>query len=324
MAAASLRTGKEVAMPNAAVTPGVRLKSVLVASDFSEASAKPLRHALTIARHFRANFYLAHVVSSLGYTLAGPQALDLACDAASRDAAKLRQELVDSGSLAVPNHEFLVRQGIVWQELEELVRQKQADLLVIGAHGRKGLGKLLLGSVAEQIFRHADCLVLTVGPRSFENSSLEHIDAPRTYLFATDFGPASLHALPYAIAFANQLGAKLVLLHVAPIMPMPEGFHWSKTTADVTLIQDDARAGALQLLQEAVQHNDPLTLEPQFMVKFGPPSKKILQVADSLKADLIIMGLNRSTHIDTASHMPWATAYDVVRGAICPVLTVRK
>ena len=311
-------------MPNAAVTPGVRLKSVLVASDFSEASAKPLRHGLTIARHFRANFYLAHVVSSLGYTLAGPQALDLAFDAASRDAEKLQQELVDSGLLAVPNHEFLVRQGIVWQELEELVRQKQADLLVIGTHGRKGFGKLLLGSVAEQIFRHADCLVLTVGPRSFENSSLEHIDAPRTYLFATDFGPASLRALPYAIAFANQLGAKLVLLLFLHTMPLPEGFHWSKTAGDVTLMQDDARAVSLQLLQELAQHNDPLTLEPQFVVKFGQPSKKILQVADTLKADLIIMGLNRSTHIDTVSHMPWATAYDVVRSATCPVLTVRK
>jgi nucleotide-binding universal stress UspA family protein len=324
MAVASLRTGKEVAMPNTAVIPSVKLKSVLVASDFSEASAKPLRHALTIARHFGANFYLAHVVSSLGYTLAGRQALELASDAAARDAAKLQQDLVDGGWLAGQNHEFLVRQGIVWQELEQLVREKHADLLVIGTHGRKGLGKLLLGSIAEQIFRHADCLVLTVGPRSFQHSSLEKIEAPRTYLFATDFGPASLHALPYAIAFANQLGAKLVLLHVAPIMPMPEGFHWSETTGDVTVMQDNARAEALQRLQELILQNDPLVLEPQFTVKFGAPSKKILQVADTLKADLIIMGLNRSSHIDTLSHMPWATAYEVVCSASCPVLTVRK
>ena len=105
---------------------------------------------------------------------------------------------------------------------------------------------------------------------------------------------------------------------------MPEGFHWSKTTGDVTLMQDDARAEALQWLQELAQHNDPLALEPQFIVKFGAPSKKILQVADPLKADLIIMGLNRSTHIDTVSHMPWATAYEVVCSATCPVLSVRK
>jgi len=311
-------------MPNVMATAAVRLKSVLIASDFSEASAKPLRHALTIARHFGANFYLAHVVSSLGYTLAGPQALDLACDAAARDAAKLEQELVEGGLLAGQNHEFLVRQGIVWQELEALVREKNADLLVIGTHGRKGLGKLFLGSVAEQIFRHADCLVLTVGPRSFQNSSLENIAAPRTYLFATDFGAASSHALPYAISFANRFGAKLVLLHVAPPMAMPEGFHWSKTTGDVTVLQDNARTEALQRLQDLTLQNDPLTVEPQFTVKFGAPSKKILQVADTLKADLIIMGLNRSTHIDTVSHMPWATAYEVVCGASCPVLTVRK
>src|SRR5437879_9046102 len=47
------------------------LKSVLVASDFTEASSKPLRHAISIARHYHARFYLAHVVSSVGFTIAG-------------------------------------------------------------------------------------------------------------------------------------------------------------------------------------------------------------------------------------------------------------
>jgi nucleotide-binding universal stress UspA family protein len=94
-------------------------------------------------------------------------------------------------------------------------------------------------------------------------------------------------------------------------MAMPERFHWSKTTGDITLMQDAARAVALQMLQELAQQNDPLTVEPRLIVKFGVPSKKILQVAGTLKADLIIMGLSRSTHIDTVSHMPWATAYEV-------------
>jgi nucleotide-binding universal stress UspA family protein len=310
-------------MPNAVAALGVGLKSVLIATDFSEASEKPLRHALTIARHFGAKFHLAHVVSSLGYTIAGPPAIDLACEAASRDAQKLEQELAGRGLLADLDHEFLVRQGIVWQELEMLVREKQADLLVIGTHGRRGLGKLLLGSVAEQVFRHADCLVLTVGPHSFQNSSLENIKAPRTYLFATDFGAASSKALPYAISFANRFGAKLVLLHVAPTMPIPEGFHWSKTTSDVSLIREEARHAALKRLQELVQQNVPLKVEPEFSVKFGMPSARILQEAETLQADLIIMGLNRSKHIDAVSHMPWATSYEIVCGASCPVLTVR-
>jgi len=50
----------------------------------------------------------------------------------------------------------------------------------------------------------------------------------------------------------------------------------------------------------------------------------ILHTVTSLNADVIIMGLHRSAHIGTASHTPWATAYNVVRRANCPVLTVRS
>jgi nucleotide-binding universal stress UspA family protein len=311
-------------MPNVVETLGLGVKSVLVATDFSEASEKPLRHALSIARRFEAKFHLAHVVSSLGYTIAGQQALDLASEAAGRDAQELERRLASRGLLSGLESDFTVRQGIVWQELEKLVSDQKADLLVIGTHGRRGLGKLLLGSTAEQVFRHADCLVLTVGPHSFQNSSLEKIDAPHNYLFATDFGPASSHALPYAIAFANRFGAKLVLFHVSPTVPMQEGFHWSKTTGDINLIREEARVLEIKRLRELLLHNAPLNVEPEFCVHFGVPSSKILHMADTLKADLIILGLNRSKHIDTVSHMPWATAYEVVCGASCPVLTTRR
>lgn len=63
----------------------VHLKSVLVATDFSEASEKALHHALAIARHYHAKIYLAHVVSSLGFTLAGPEATTEAAALAVRD-----------------------------------------------------------------------------------------------------------------------------------------------------------------------------------------------------------------------------------------------
>lgn len=70
-----------------------------------------------------------------------------------------------------------------------------------------------------------------------------------------------------------------------------------------------------------------LEVRPESVVEFcpaGPVSEKILEVAEKLRVDLIIMGLRRSTYVDTASHMPWATAYEVVRTAGCPVLTFRK
>jgi nucleotide-binding universal stress UspA family protein len=300
----------------------IRLKSVLIATDFSEASEKPLRYALAIARHYGSKFYLAHVISSPGFTLVGPDAVTAATEAGWRDARQLEGTLIQSGALAGLLHEVIVCQGDVWKELEKVVRQERVDLLVIGTHGRRGLGKLVLGSVAEQIFRHADCLVLTVGPGSFPSSPIESSRTMRPFLFATDFGEASLHALPYAISSANHFGTKLVLLHVVPELSLKEG-PVCPTAADVMQMRERARMASLRRLEELMTQHAELAVKPEFMIEIGFPAEKILQAADTFKVDSIIMGLHHSTHIAMASHMPWATAYEVVCGAGCPVLTVR-
>jgi nucleotide-binding universal stress UspA family protein len=301
----------------------IAIKSVMVAFDFSQASQKPLHHALAIARHYGAKFYFAHVVSGIGYAIAGQEALSLAAERTRRTAHELRHELLESGALAGLDHEFIIREGNVWEQLELLIREKQVDMVVVGTHGRGALGKLLLGSVAEKVFRHADCLVATVGPGSYEDSLVEKPKPVRPFLFPTDFSPASLHALPYAISLANHFGAKLVVLHVLPAAPIPEGFHWS-TTGDLTQMRDEARmAGQRQFDALNLQHTR-MAIQPEFMVKYGTPGEQILLASHTLKADLIVLGLHRHAHIDAASHMPWDLAYRVVCDAHCPVLTIRN
>ncbi len=306
-----------------ATAVNVRLKSVLIATDFSEASVKPLRHALAIARHYGAKFYLAHVVSSSGFTPVGPEAATAATEAGWRHVQQLEDDLAESGRLAGLYHEVIVLQGDVWKELENVVRQEQVGLMVVGTHGRRGLGKVLFGSVAEQIFRHADCPVLTVGPGSFQEPPVESSSLVWPFLFATDFGEASLHALPYAISFANHFGVKLVLLHVISPDGPSDGSNWH-ISGDLVQMREDARIASLRRLQELVAQNTELAVKPEFVVEFGSPSKTILQVAESFQVDAIIMGLHRSAQIGMASHAPWTTAYEVVRGASCPVLTVRN
>lgn len=88
--------------------------------------------------------------------------------------------------------------------------------------------------------------------------------------------------------------------------------------------RENARMASLRRLEELTAQNAELAVTPEFMVEFGLPGEMILQTADTLKADAIIMGLHRSAHIGAASHMPWATAYEVVCRASCPVLTVRN
>ncbi len=296
---------------------GVQIRSVLIATDFSRASEKPLRHAIAVARLFEARFYLLHVVSS---PAVGPQATNAATEAAWSDANQLENQLIGSGELADLPYEFLVRQGNVWEEVRRVISERQVDLLVIGTHGRGGLGKLLFGSVAEQIFRHADCPVLTVGPGSFQDPMIDATGVVWPFLFATDFGTASLHALPYAVSFANRLGTKLVLLHV--ISPFSMRLHRG-TATEIMQTEELARQNSLRRLKELTANSE-LTVTPEFIVEFGSPSEKILRVAGMVGADVIIMGMHRSAHVGPASHTLWATAYEVVRSAACPVMTVRS
>ena len=319
-----LSAGREVHTLDKASIVDTGLKSVLVATDLSPVSDKAVRRAISLARYFGAKFYLTHVVSALGYTIAGAEALQLACEAAKRDVASLEHTLEGNGLLAGLEHECIVRQGNVWNELDSVIRENRIDMVVVGTHGRRNFGKVILGSVAEEIFRHADCMVLTVGPHSCKDSPLEKASRLQTILLATDFGPASCRALHHAIPFANHFGVRLTMLHVAPIAPIPEGFHWSQTSGDVLKLQEDARWEAIGQMQKMVSASAPLNMQPEFLVKFGSPAKMIVHTAQELNADLIVMGLNRTKRLATVSHAPWATAYDVVCRAGCSVLTVRS
>ncbi len=289
-----------------------------MATDFSEASEKALRYSLALARFYESNFCLAHVVSSLGLTMAGPDAVAACEEAVLREAAGLERSLVQRGALTGIPHKFIVRQGELWPELREIIRQESADLLVVGTHGRHGIAKLFFGSIAEQIFRQADCPVLTFGPHTDSRPWFGTSSTNRTFLFATDFGPASLHGLPQAIAAANQFGAKLTFLSIIPSPPS----HTEEALA-LTDWQADARR-TLQRLAELAE-DAALDLRPELYTEFEsgwPVSERILETADKLRADLIIMGLHDSDYTEIISHMDLATTYDVVCQASSPVLTV--
>jgi len=299
----------------------VQLKSVLIATDFSAASEKALRHALAIARYSGARFYLMHVVSSLGHTILGPDPIAQSTTLALRDLTLLERELIASGALREMHHHAMVCDGDIWRELQRVIARERIDLVVVGTHGRSGFKKLMLGSVAEQVFRNARCLVLTVGPCSPPDARMVPSGAPRPLLFPTDFSEASVRALPYALSIAEKRRARLVLLHMLSPAPHVEGYRWY-TPADVGEMQREAQATARQHLRELAGHAN-FAVEPAFIANLGEPAEGILKVASEVHAEAIVMGLRRRSHVEVTAHLPWSTAYDVVCTAICPVLTVR-
>jgi nucleotide-binding universal stress UspA family protein len=237
------------------IAAALKPRSILIATDFSEACEKALRYSLALDRFYESKFCLAHVVSSLGLTMAGPGAIAACEEAVSREAASLEDSLIQTGALTGIQHKFIVRQGELWPELREIIRQESPDLLVVGTHGRHGIAKLLFGSIAEQIFRQAYCPVSTFGPHTDDRPWFGTSSTHRTFLFATDFGPASLHGLPQAIAAANQFGAKLAFLSIIPAAP-------SSTDEVLTDWQEDARMRTLQRLAELAEDTG-LDLRPE-------------------------------------------------------------
>lgn len=297
----------------------VKLKSVLVATDFTPVSDKAVRYGAVLARRYGSKFYLMHVVSSLGFTMVGPAALVAATNLVRRDARTLEAQLVTDGTLAGIEHEVIVSSGEVWPTLQNVIDREHIDLLVLGTHSRQGIGRLVLGSVAEQIFRHASCAVLTIGPNNPDRADTVVGDNSRPNLFATDFSDESLRALPYAMSYANRRNAQLVLLHVLSPVPHVEGNRWY-TAQDVFEMRKQAIEDAQQRLRALVRQNA-LAVEPISIARFGEPVDCIVDAAEEFHALGIVLGLKPRG--DAISHLPWSTAYRIVCSANCPVLTIR-
>jgi len=310
-------------MPFAESVLKVRLNCILLATDLSLASVKPLHHAQAIARYYGAKLCVAHIVSPVPYLMAGPEALQLACEGASQDLQQLRRDMLRDSSLDGLDREFILRYGSVWEELQAIISQQRVDLVVVGTHARRGIEKVLLGSVAEQAFRAARCPVLSVGPHSDQDGRVDLTGQIPTYLFATDFSEASLRALPLARSLAHQTKARLILMHVIPSAPLPQAPGWY-SSSEITAMRENAKMACVRQLQQLMPNDDETAIDTELIARFGIPSEKILEAALEKKAELIILGLHRASLAGTISHMPWATAYDIVCGAGCPVLTVRE
>jgi len=297
-------------MPTVSAPTRIKLQNILFATDFSSSAPTVLSHALDLARRYDAKLYTVHMLPQMMFVEAAQPDPDQIRWAAERSLSGLMR----SASLNDVKHGELIESGGIPEVLAKLVREHAIDLIVIGTGGRQGLGKLLLGSVAEDIFRHAECPVLTVGPHATRweiDGNLRHI------LFATDFGPESLHGLPYALSLAEENRARLTLLHVAPEprVALPEPIPGAMPVIDPR----EVTASTQQRLRALIPEGTELWHEPAYMVQFGAPAEVIMRIA-APAVDLVVLGVKRPTVL--TKHLSEGVAYKVVCYAPCPVLSV--
>jgi nucleotide-binding universal stress UspA family protein len=140
---------------------------ILVATDFSDTADRALEYALGLAAALGAEVILMHAYEVPVYAF--PDGAFLATTEISERLAEAARTALDSAIAAraaskVPLRGVL-RTGTPWTEIEAVAKEEKVDLVVVGTHGRKGIARALLGSVAEKIVRTAPCPVLSVGPR---------------------------------------------------------------------------------------------------------------------------------------------------------------
>jgi nucleotide-binding universal stress UspA family protein len=295
----------------------VQLKSILVATDFSQASEKALNYAVAIARKYDSKVYLVNVVSALAVATASADVMVRSSEFAAAEIEAVKERLKKGGTLDGITFETLVPEGDIWEELEKVIKSEQIDLLVIGTHSRTGITKLALGSTAELIFRKATCPVITVGHHCLDEARVD-LTNERRILFPTDFSEQSLRPLPYALWLARRRRARLVVLS-----PASTHHHALAHSADVAKnLQTDATAECIDRMRSLIPASY-LELEPLYVTKSGEHAEMILRTAQEHDVEGIVMGITHTKYVHALARLPWSTAYNVVCGAKCPVLTVR-
>jgi nucleotide-binding universal stress UspA family protein len=279
----------------------VTFEHILIPTDFSEVSERALEYAKSLAKQGNSELLLVHVNPPIDF-ITPPEAawIDVS------DLESLREGQLEQRCAALRSEGYRVRAisltGELRDELLRAVHDNKVDLIALGTHGRKGLGRFLAGSDAEAVFRQVRCPVLSVGPAApapqGEPWSLREV------ICATTLKPNSAELVAYAHKLATQHGAELVLVHVK---------------------DSEREENAEWVLFEEAFHR----LAPEYLGKgtwlrtrlaSPAPEDTIVDLARQRGADLIVMGAHPASSM--ATHLPPGTAAQVLLEAPCPVLTL--
>lgn len=290
----------ETATEQTATGPLPVLARILLVTDFSPCSEVAVPVARQMAESYAGTLTAAHVIlrdqdlESNEAVIGTPE--EIAALAEGHMAAFLANNSLSPA-------ESIIASGPFEEAIATLIAEREIDVLVVGTHGRTGVGKLLLGSVAQRIFNSAPCPVVTVSRKartfSWVGTKLNKI------LYATDLSEISKRALPYALSLAKANHAELLLAYA------PEGSRLDESLDQVLAelippaIRSWCRVGQTSVTGEA--------------------ASGIVNLAEGEAIDLIVIGAERlSEGPFHRFNVPFTTAYQIVANAPCPVLRVRS
>jgi nucleotide-binding universal stress UspA family protein len=298
----------------------IKLNKVLFPTDFSRCANQALPHAIKLAKQYNAEFHMLHAVvlheddpHNPAYHF--PDKEEINKRLKDITAAEMNAVLKDFDTESLETKQEQ-RWGIsAAPVILEYAVDNKIELIVMGTHGRRGLGHFFLGSVAEEVVRLSPCPVLTVREREEEADieSIEHI------LIPTDFSVHSQKALTYAKEIAKLYGSKLQLLHVIEETVHPAFYVTGKTS--IFELVPDIKTKSIQAMEKQLDETEGSEIGASIDVVEGRAATEIIKFAETHRSDLIVIATHGLTGIE---HMLIGSiAEKVVRQAQCPVFTVK-
>jgi nucleotide-binding universal stress UspA family protein len=295
-----------------------QLQRVLCAIDLSDLSAAPLKTAATIQRWFGSFVTVLHVVPTFdALEVHNGGWFDPVSIAYSRTQDEVVEKIRDiSLKAGIPQDRvrFLAVAGQPAAEILDQAAAARIELIIIGTNGLHGIDRLLLGSVADTVLRRATCDVLSVPPRARREPARF-----ATIVCGVDFSQESVYAVRAAFALADRVAARVVLVHAVEWLPEEQpadAVDFNVSDFRARLVHDaQRRLGAL------VVEESPLARAVRVKAVSGRAYREILRVATEERADLIAVGHRGRSR--AAVPLLGSTVDGIVRGASCPVLTIR-
>jgi nucleotide-binding universal stress UspA family protein len=285
-----------------AITPAqISFRQILVATDLSDVSANALNYAKAIANRYVSQIVLLHVgqpVTHIAIPQGGwaeEQVKERVEEEICALGAELRREGYDASAIT--------RYGQIEHEILALAKSDDADLIVVGTHGRRGMDRLLFGSEAEALIYHFDRPVLTVGPAAAPPRANTWLLNEIICAAAPGTHSAKAAAYGYRLAQENGAGFKLFYAENPGSAPGPGSWRAFEDAFDKELPGGEARRCPVQ----GYFSNE-------------SPAADIVEVAMKRHADLIVLGVKDA--IPGSTHFRQGVLPEVLLRAPCPVLTI--
>jgi nucleotide-binding universal stress UspA family protein len=203
--------------------------------------------------------------------------------------------------LRTVKHKEIVLLGSPAEAIQSAAQANGIDLLVVGSHGRHGLAKLALGSVAEWAIRRLEYPVLVAGPMCDKT-----FPPIRSIVLATDLSQEASRSVQYAGSLAQDYNASLTVMHVLPPTGTPE--------------ERNVELRTLGKLRELLPSEGEEGCTLHYQVKTGDIASAVIGSAQENRANLIILRARRRSTL--ADHLPRTKLSAIISGAHCPVLVV--